>query len=379
MTEFEKELRRMREADRERRSAELAALLRDAAALQALRASPLPLTAEQRRMLNHARVEIGERLADMLMHWGALGGSIRLDLDYSRLEAGATLPEPSTAEASRDAEAHPARPTGRRRYQYRTQPGKAATKVDVTPSEVLELVPVIADAASVDDLVAVVRQLFDLLGPLAQRHDAKDFPPPLVSALQKFWSTLGDARLRITPPSDQRRVRFGYRRESGAAVPDRVEQAVLDFVRRREAEGGSIAHIALELSLLQVPARGDRWHRAQLDRLVHEDPEAPEGSAEARARKPAGVTWQVRGDWREVEADLKLLRTKGILRVGFVRNAELRSRDVNRALTAIFVLAGPTDARKAADTLMTSFPDAIIVEFPPEDNAPGTLVMYALA
>src|SRR5688500_8464080 len=95
-TEFEKELRRLRDADRDRRASDRAASLRDAAALQAVRAPTVPLTAEQRRMLNHARVELGEKLAELMIHWRALGGAVRLELGPIPAEhAAKAIPAPA--------------------------------------------------------------------------------------------------------------------------------------------------------------------------------------------------------------------------------------------------------------------------------------------
>jgi hypothetical protein len=582
-TEFEKELRRLRDADRERRGADFDAMLRDAAALQTLRASVLPLTAEQRRMLNHARVELGERLSDLVVHWRALGGNIRLELGDLRLDSPgpelspmavvheaapppipeivtrpaarqspeiaraeripatpraetptvahppavaetptvaytpavahspavaetpmvAETPEPALVEPIASEDTPPARSTernyARRRYQYRSQPLAGAEPVAVSPDQVLALVEPARNATSPEDLAEKVVALFALLGPLAQRHDSADFPPPLVAALQSWWAALAASRLRLTPPSDLRRVRFGFRREGGVGVPDTVEQAVLDYVRRRERDGGSIAHIAQELTLIQVPARGDKWHRAQLDRLIHEDRDAESGAttepaptatpdlaevtepevakskvakskvaepevaapdvakseaaapefaatdvaneaaapefakseavepgiakteideaatAEAQTEpahrkrrkkaevaaapiaehlpepsppvvrrkgktepepKPPAVEWRVRGEWRAVERDLRAFQAAGPLSVGFTRNSELRTRSSDVSLIILHVIANPADARRTEDKLMNLFPDANLVEQAPDDDAPGTLVLY---
>jgi hypothetical protein len=370
------------------------------------------------------------------VHWRSLGGGIRLEggtapvpprvpaEDRPKPEPVAPAPPPPVVSEPVEAYApgpapdeadRPERPVGRRKYQYRSQPGPEAQRIDVSPDQVAELVEPARTAASPDVLVSVIHSLIAVLGPLSQRHDPADFPPPLADALRAFWAAIAESRQRLTPPHDLRRVRFGYRRENGGAVPDKVEQAVLDYVRRRERDGASIAHIAEELTLLQVPARGDRWHRAQLDRLVHEqdeerentpaetrtpvpdantpepepEPDRPPAEAStpspavvrrkagAPAPKPGGIEWRVRGEWRAVEKDLRTCQSAGRLDVGFSRNADLKTRSTHH-VTVLFVASDPAEARRLEDKLMSQFPDANLVEQAPDDDAPGTVVMYTL-
>jgi hypothetical protein len=68
-----------READRARRQSALDEILRDAAAIHALRVSDLPLTQAQRALLQHGRSQLGERLFDFAAQWHALGGRFALD------------------------------------------------------------------------------------------------------------------------------------------------------------------------------------------------------------------------------------------------------------------------------------------------------------
>ena len=96
----------------------------------------------------------------------------------------------------------------------------------------------------------------------------------LVDAIAQYERALIRTRTRAALAAKRARsertggIPFGFRSEGGALVVDVGEQLAIARIRELRAEGLTVRTIAAELDRAEVRARGGRWHKTTIARLI---------------------------------------------------------------------------------------------------------------